>query len=305
MQNKVAIIIVNWNGFEVTAKCLRSLLKIDYENYYIVVIDNGSTDGSVTKLKIEFPEVEYLELDANYGFTGGCNRGIDHCRQKNHPEYYLLLNNDTIVEHGFLREMVNVFLVEKHIGIVVPKIYYHDKPEHLYYAGGYVNAFTGLSRHRGKNEKDRGQYDNTEEVTFANGCAMLIKAEVIQTIGLLDNIFFATGEDVEYSYRAMKYGYKIFYAPRARLWHYEGYTAKKQKNESFWLYLVTRNIILVQKKYQPVFWYALFVAVFSIRWFLFLEVKYLLRFNWSVSKNLFWGMLDGLRGRVRYFRVEQ
>lgn len=301
----VCIIIVNWNGYSVTRDCIISLKNINFSNYKLLVIDNGSSDGSTNKLRGEFPDVDFLQLDTNYGFTGGNNRGIDYAIQKYDPEYFLLLNNDTTVDKDFLLAMMDVIQKDKKIGVVVPKIYYFDKPGYLYYAGGGINKLLGIGTHYGWKKKDNGQYDITKEITFANGCAMLIKKEVIKTVGKLDNIFFATGEDIDFSYRVMKSGYKIFYAHKALIWHHEGFTGKNNKGEFFRFYIATRSIIILQKKHLNKILFVVFLFVFFVRWFLYLQIKYAIKADWQLNKSIFQGIVDGFTGNARYFKTEK
>jgi GT2 family glycosyltransferase len=182
MKKKVAIIILNWNGYKMTVDCLKSLFKITYSEYKIFLVDNGSSDGSIAKLKDQFPNVDYLELDNNYGFTGGNNRGIEYARKKYSPEYILLLNNDTIVDVCFLSLMVETAEKDSQCGAVVPKIFFLEPSNHLYYAGGYLNRLSGMGEHYGWRQKDSNRYSVPRKVTFMNACASLIRMKVFESV---------------------------------------------------------------------------------------------------------------------------
>src|SRR5260221_6018899 len=146
MEPYINIIILNWNGFEVTRDCLHSLGQINYKNFKTILIDNGSHDSSVDKLKSEFSgfNIDFISLDTNQGFTGGNNIGFEYCKNKYNPDYYLLLNNDTVVDKFFLKEMVDAFSTITNCYAVVPKIYYYDDKSLIAYAGGHSYRMTGL-----------------------------------------------------------------------------------------------------------------------------------------------------------------
>lgn len=212
------IILVNWNGKEVTLDCLRSLAQVKYPQFRILVVDNASTDGSVESFRAEFPGAELLPLPENRRFAGGNNAGIRYALDRG-AEILLLLNNDTTVDSTFLDCMVDAYRREPAAGIVAPKIYYHDQPETIWYAGGRISFWTGTMRHIGIREKDHGQYDSAADTGYATGCCILTGRNVVERIGLLDESYFMYGEDADWSLRAQRAGYRVIYEPRARVWH--------------------------------------------------------------------------------------
>jgi GT2 family glycosyltransferase len=214
----VTIVIVNWNGREVTLECLASLRAVTYPSYRIVLVDNGSSDGSADAVRRLHPGVVLLETGANLRFAGGTNAGIRHAL-KSETEFLLLLNNDTTVEGEFLSFLVSRMKEDPGIGMVVPKILYHSRPDVIWYAGGIVQWWTGTIAHRGIREPDRGQHDTGGETDFATGCCLLVRRSVVERIGLLDESYRMYVEDVDWSWRARGAGYRIFYEPRARIWH--------------------------------------------------------------------------------------
>jgi GT2 family glycosyltransferase len=301
--SKVAIIILNWNSAEITVDCLKSLSQVKYDDFKIFLIDNGSKDGSVDVIKseINMPNLRVVSLKHNYGFTGGNNIGFKIAKEEYNPDHYLLLNNDTIVQDNFLRLMVSSMEKDRSIGIVVPKIFFYEPSASIYYAGGYLNLISGLGEHYFWKKDDVPAKTNiSKEVSFANGCSMLIKKEVVDLVGLLDDDFFANIEDVDYSYRVTKAGYKIFYEHGAVLWHREGFVSKKNVGQWFRIYLSTRNIILFQRKHASMPLYMLFLAYFSIRWILYMEVKLFLKRDFKSCKSLFYGIVDGFTSKLRY-----
>ena len=199
--------------------------------------------------RTQYPWAAVLENKANLGFTGGNNRGIQEALRRN-PDYVLLLNNDTTVDAAFLSELVKAGESEQTIGVLCPKIYYYDRPNVLWYAGGRLSLSRGVSVHYGFREPDKGQYDIAREVNFVTGCAFFIKREVIEKIGLLDETFFCYSEDADWSLRAVKAGYKGLYVPSSRIWHKIG-MATKMRGDEFSMQMGTRNALYLVSKHAP------------------------------------------------------
>ena len=215
---RITVIVVNWNGKDVTLDCLASLQRVHTPSLHVLVVDNGSTDDSVTAIRSQYPAVDVLALQENRRFAGGNNAGIQKAFAEG-ADFVLLLNNDTVVDPDFLLTLFERFRIGEQCGMVVPKIYYHDAPDRLWYAGGEISFWTGTMRHRGIREVDRGQYDAAVETGYATGCCVLVSRELIARIGQLDESFFIYTEDADWSIRARRAGYRIMYEPRARIWH--------------------------------------------------------------------------------------
>jgi GT2 family glycosyltransferase len=214
----LAVILVNWNGKDVTLECLASLQKIDYPNLQVLVVDNGSIDGSVDAIRSAYPSTGILALPINRRFAGGNNAGIAQALAAG-AEYILLLNNDTVVAPDLVTHMLHRFHTEKRCGMVAPKIFYADAPDHLWFAGGKISFWTGTMRHIGIREIDHGQYDTPRTIDYASGCCILTSREVILKAGALDESFFMYAEDADWSMRVRKAGYRILYEPQAKVWH--------------------------------------------------------------------------------------
>jgi GT2 family glycosyltransferase len=287
---RVAIIILNWNGTNDTSECLDSLKKITYSNFDVILVDNGSADGSQKYFKEKYPWITIIENDKNLGFTGGNNIGIKASLQRN-ADYVLLLNNDTIVDSAFLDELVNAGESRKDVGILNPKIYYYDLPDMLWYAGGEISLFRGLSKHYGFQEIDKGQYDQSREVNFITGCAFFIKREVIEKIGLLDDYFFCYAEDADWSLRALKAGYQGLYVPTSRIWHKIG-VATKIKGDEFGMYMGTRNAMYMVYKHAPRLQFIIFLFLFSINWIFRNTFKSLLTRDYAVMRGVYRGFIE-------------
>jgi GT2 family glycosyltransferase len=215
---RVTIILVNWNGRDVTLDCLASLRELTYPNRSIVVVDNTSTDGSVDAIRSTYPEVEILVLKENRRFAGGNNEGMRHALAGG-TDLILLLNNDTIVDRDFLGPMIERLQADSSTGMVVPKIYYSSPPDRIWYAGGVVSFWTGTMRHLGIREVDTGQYDAARSTEYATGCCILTSRQVVERVGMLDERYFMYAEDADWSMRIRRAGYTIQYEPRAKIWH--------------------------------------------------------------------------------------
>ncbi len=214
----VFIILVNWNGREITLECLASLHTISYKNFKVVVVDNGSSDDSVPAIARKFPGVVILEMRENLRFAEGNNAGIRYALEHG-AELVLLLNNDTVVDKDFLSRLVENIQSDSAIGMVAPKIYYHDDPGRIWFAGGELSMWAGTLKHIGIREVDTGQYNSVREILYASGCCLLTRTEVINRIGMLDKSFFMYTEDADWCMRCRQAGFRIYYEPRARVWH--------------------------------------------------------------------------------------
>ncbi|MBW1855160.1 MAG: glycosyltransferase family 2 protein [Deltaproteobacteria bacterium] len=247
-QPKVFIIILNWNNLQDTVECLESVKKLNYQNFEIVLVDNASTDGSVQVLEEEYPEVILLKNERNLGYAVGNNEGIEKAMELG-CEYIFLLNNDTIVDGDCLKELVKTAESDLHIGIVGPKIYLFQDPSIVWYAGGEILFRDAISHTRGLFKRDHPSYNTIKEVSFITGCAMLVKKEAIEGVGLFDHHFVSYMEDTDLCWRMKKKGFKLVYLPDAKIYHKVsqsfGTTAYNEKT----MYLMGRNAVLFVKKY--------------------------------------------------------
>lgn len=250
MEKSVFIVILNWNGWEDTAKCVESCRELTYVNFHILVVDNGSTDGSETNLRKKFSDIDIIQTGRNLGFSGGNNVGIRRALEQD-ADFVWLLNNDTIVDPACLARMVQAMEAGDHVGMVGSKIYYHDSPDTLWFAGGEVDLEGGgLTRHIGKDEIDRGDYDTQKETAYLTGCSILARREMIDEIGLLEENYFLYFEDADWSLRAKQKGWKLMYQPEAILWHKEGAQTGKIHSEGF-VYYFLRNRFFFIRRFAP------------------------------------------------------
>jgi len=246
---KVSIVLLNLNGYEDTRDCLVSLRRVQYANFEVTVVDNGSDDDSFERLQTEFPDIRLLGSKENLGFTGGNNLGIEDalCRD---AAYVLLLNNDTVVDPDFLTHLVQVGESDPRIGILGPKIFYASEPQRIWFAGGYVRYGTGACGHLGHDQLDQdGKFSHIADTPFITGCALLVKSAVLREVGLLDLRLFVYWEDADFCMRVRKAGYRCVFVPMARVWHKISQTCGLES--SFTLYLGTRNQLTWTAEHIP------------------------------------------------------
>jgi len=214
----VYVVILNWNGHADTVECVRSCLTITYEPVRILVVDNGSSDGSERLLRSEFPEIEVIQTGANLGFAGGNNVGIRHALDHG-ANYILLLNNDTLVDRDFVTPLVAIAAADCRVGMLCSKIFFHDAPDVIWFAGAHLRPLLGWNHHLGYGQVDDGRYDNVVETDRPTGCAMMVSKQVCKAIGLLREEMFCYAEDVDWGLRARNAGYKVVYVPTSKVWH--------------------------------------------------------------------------------------
>ena len=249
MTPKVFIIVLNWNGNQDTIECIHSLRKISYPRYEIVIVDNGSTDGSEEILRNSFPDIKLIQTGENLGFAEGNNVGIRYALD-NEADYALILNNDTTVDEAFVTELVNTAESDRSIGIVSSKIYFYDRPDVLWYAGAVLDLKTGKSKHIGYNKKDVGQYDTMRETDRACGCSMMISRRACEAAGLMDAAYFCYGEEADWSLRVREAGYKVVFVPASKVWHKIS-SATGGAGTGYYLYYSVRNHLHLVKTHLP------------------------------------------------------
>ncbi len=248
---KVAIVILNWNGRKYLEQFLPSVLSTNYDNYEIIVADNGSTDDSITFLETQYPLIRLIRFTKNYGFAKGYNEALKQVQ----ADYYLLLNSDVEVQAGWLLPMVNLLETDKNIAACQPKILsYKDKTtfEYAGAAGGWLDKY-GYPFAKGRVfdiiETDKGQYDQTEPIFWASGASLFIRPAVFHEMKGFDEYFFAHQEEIDLCWRIQLAGYKIYSCPASVVYHVGGGTLPR--GNSLKTYLNFRNNRIMLSKNLP------------------------------------------------------
>ena len=258
---KVAVIVLNWNNAPDTLNCLESLHRQDYENFEIVVVDNGSTDDSVQAVNSVSYDLRLFELESNTGYSEGNNVGIRHALEQG-ADYVLIVNNDTVVSPSMLRKLVQFAESRPAAGLVGPMMYCLGKADTVFAAGSFIQWHKGLTWHRGMFEP-AANYDNLSEpepVDFISGCGILMKTSLIRRAGLLDPEYYLNFEDVEWAVRIRRLGAEVWLVPQARLWH--RVSASLGQDSAINTYYLTRNALRFFGKYTPL----------HVRWFAVLNI---------------------------------
>jgi len=237
---KVYIIILNWNGLKDTLECLDSVLKLDYPNFEVIVVDNCSSDDSVEIIRHKYSQVVLIENSKNLGFAGGNNVAMKYA-MKAGADYVWLLNNDTIIEPDSLLKLVDGAEQSLEIGLVSPVIYQYGGPEHVQFMGAYVD-FTHFSVTAVMDSKEL-ENQCVQRNLFLWGTALLIKRDVIESIGYLSEKYFAYVEDRDYSFRALRANFRNIVKLDARIFH-KG-SKSTGRHSPIQVFLGTRNLYFV------------------------------------------------------------
>ncbi|HNQ68663.1 MAG TPA: glycosyltransferase family 2 protein [Bacteroidales bacterium] len=249
---KVAVVILNWNGKNFLEKFLQNLINNTSNDLAeICIIDNYSTDGSVSYLKKDFPKIPLVELDKNYGFAGGYNRGLKEIES----EYFLLLNSDIEVPQDWLMPLLNLMENDSSIGVCGPKLLnYNDKNcfEYAGASGGYIDKYA-YPFCRGRIfehcETDTGQYNDIADCFWISGAAFMIKSELFFKAGGFDDKFFAHQEEIDLCWRIQNLGYRVVIQPESTVYHIGGGTLPK--SNPFKTFLNFRNNLFLIEKNIP------------------------------------------------------
>ena len=247
----VGIVLVNYNGAADTIECIDSLIEMTYSNYKIIVVENGSSDHSLSSLrdKKKINDFELLELTENRGFSAGNNAGIQLALELG-AEYILLLNNDTLVEPDFLKDLMMEVADIPEGSVRTSTILYADDKEKVWYAGGFYDLRTAKVSQAGMGTPWKPIQDQSVEVSFISGCCMCIPAPVIRDVGLLDESYFLYEEDTDYCQRLQQKGIKLYYVPKAVIYHkVSSSTSKTEKMSGTTQYYMVRNKYFFIKKY--------------------------------------------------------
>ena len=241
----VAVVLVNWNNRQDTLDCLESLKGLDYPNFAVILVDNGSTDGSLDILRAR-PEVDLIENGENLGIARANNVGIARARERG-LECVMLLNNDTEVAPDMLTRLVDVLEGDPRVGVVGPKMYYHSEPDVIWFGGGRVMPWKGDTAHLCYGEKDHGQCDQEGETDYITSCCLLTRMRLFDELGGIDPYYFIYFDETDFCLRAARAGYRVVYVPRARLWHKVSRSMGGAESARYWHHYMRSRVYFVNK----------------------------------------------------------
>ena len=304
INKRIAVILVNWNSFDVTNDCILSLKKVQPDNFSIIVVDNGSADQSGTRLRDLHPEIILLESPVNTGFTGGNNIGFRYSLAHGY-EYSIMLNNDTFVQPDFLNILCSYMDQHPDVGIVQPRIFYHHDRNLIWNGGSYFNRFLGYTYTKGEAKPSDEKYNFEKEVDWVTGCAFFVRNNIIEKTGLLAENMFIYSEDVDLSFRIRKLGYRLMYLPSSVIYHISGMSnTSRTKGEEGYVspgahYLNQRNRLWILKRYIP--WYFAPSAIIFNFFYISLVIGYFaLRKRFKKLRAVLRAVRDGIRGSIIY-----
>lgn len=243
MTPKIKVLILSYNGKHLLDDSVSSYLANDYPNFDVVVIDNGSTDGTMAYVRGKWPEVRVLRTEKNLGYSGGFNFGLDFAFNQQQADYVLITNNDVKADSKVISFLLNTAGKDNLIGFVTGKVFYFDQPDTLQSVGYAENPVTGEVYHRGQNKKDVGDFNKDEPLVSSDDIFMLVKRDVYEAVGGYNPSFLFQCEQWDWQERSKKSGFKVFFCSDAVIWHKESMTIGK--SSSFKLYYDVRNTLLV------------------------------------------------------------
>jgi GT2 family glycosyltransferase len=224
----VAVITINYNLYLDTSHCVEALLNSNFENIVIYLVDNGSESLEYHKLSEKYKsnsKVRLLRIENNIGYVGGVNFALKEA-MKSTPDYYLIMNNDTVIDKDAIGYLVSAAKRYHNRAIVSGKVYYYDYPDILQHTGEIISDFRFLKTIApGRNERDIGQYDEEIQRDALDDVFWLLPSAVVQEVGLYSDYFYLYAEQGDYALRARKKGYLLIYTPKAKIWHKESMTS--------------------------------------------------------------------------------
>jgi len=256
---KVFVVILNYNGFDETKNCLESLMKENYGSIIPVIVDNNSPDGSGSRLKAAFPDVEVILNEFNSGYAGGMNTGARYALNQG-ADYIVYVNNDAEFGGEAISQMVMTAEKEPKTGIVSPKVLYLDERDKIYCAGSSYNFWRCGNVSLGKGKSASENCNEESDISHAEGACLLIKREVFERCGFMSEFYFMYFEDLDYSLRAGDH-FNIKYTPRAVMYHQSGAGKSFEQYSKLYHYYFTRNRFIIFRNHS--FFEKIYVILYS------------------------------------------
>lgn len=229
----VYVVVLTWNHKEDMLECVGSACQMDYPNYRVVVVDNGSTDGGPEELRERFPDVELVANAENVGIARGYNTGMRYAVEHG-ADYVFILNNDTTMDRRLLHELSRAGEEDSRRGILMPKVYYYGSDDKIWSAGARKRFFPPGVVFIGLNQEDGPPYDISREIEYAPSCGLLIRRRAIEEVGYFDAGYFMYYDDWDYCERMRRGGYRIYYVPSAKMWHKVSLSTQRGAKAARW-----------------------------------------------------------------------
>jgi len=302
----VSVIVLTHNRKSYVLACLKSILSMSYPNYDVIVVDNGSTDGTYEAIRRGFPSVRLLRSTKNLGGAGGRNLGIKNATGK----YLLFVDDDVVVDKNLLNEFVS--LIQKHpICILSPKILDYTDSSRFLGISHNINLLTGKASGVGYGEWDREQFDENMEVPMVGATCMFVEKKTLEKVGLFDETLNIPYEDSDFCLRARKCGVKVVYVYRAKVWH----NARKPEIDRRlqWLgvttperaYFLIRNRILFMRKHSTLPKLTLFLLAFLPAYLVYYSFVILRCGRLNILVKVLSGSLSGVNTKIHRFKTKK
>jgi len=243
----VISIVVNWNLKKELGECLNSLRNTSYPNHKIVVVDNGSTDGSPSFVAECYPEVDLIALPTNQGYAAGLNAGILRAMEHN-ADYVFLLNNDVLIPDNTISILVETMESHKDVGIASPKVLFYHYPNKIYALGDRIYPWSPLPVRFGHGKKDSQKFKGIMEFDYVTGCAMMVRSDIFRIVGLFETSYFMYYEDADFCRRVRDRGYRIICIGHAIVYHKAAQSTSQ--NKSLFVRIRARNRVRFYKRYR-------------------------------------------------------
>jgi len=301
-QPKISIVLVDYNGFKDSLECLESIARINYDNYNVILVDNGSKDNFLDQLKKtakNFPFLKVIESTQNLGFTGGNNLGFNTAYQGN-PDYIFCLNNDTVVTENILTELAAFMEKNQNYGLIGPLTHYYDDPGCVAFAGGDIDRNTGLITFISQNKQSDEIVGYFLPCSFIAGAALFIRTGLLKKIGGFNNAYFLTSEESELCIKVKDLGYDLGVLNSCAIFHKVSKTMVAESELAS--YFIFRNKLHFIKNNRQGMQLSDIIKV--VKYYLVCFLSFGLKKNYSACKGIIMGVMDFFRGKNGAGRFE-
>lgn len=289
MNPLISIVVPTYNRIGDISDCLDSLMKSSYNNIEIIVVDNASTDGSAEFVQKLYPNIKLIRNNKNLGVTGGRNAGAKAAI----GDFVLFIDHDVLVDKELIVQLLNILLSDNNIGMVGPVVYFYDAPKKIWAAGASVNLITGRATF---NTDCQGSKPFDVQVLPS---PFMVRKEVLECIGLFDDIFFATYEDTDFCVRMHENDLRVMCVPEAKAWHKISSNKEIQEMRLLdRLYYISRNRIIFLRKHTTFIYFIRFMLIFNQMYIVYYTYKSLRYKKLNAMREYWRGLLDGLKTSI-------